>query len=132
MGIGPLRGGVGPDDLTAAGLEAMEQVCANLRIPAEYVVFGHLHRAGPLPGRDDPRRWTTATGTRLVNTGSWVVEHRLLGPGTTGAYWPGTCVEVPASGPPTVVRLLQDLALISGNAGAPRRIDPENLPNLAA
>ncbi|MCW3004885.1 MAG: hypothetical protein JWQ20_4183 [Conexibacter sp.] len=132
MGIGPLRGGVGPDDLTAAGLKAMEQVCANLRIPAEYVVFGHLHRAGPLPGRDDPRRWTTATGTRLVNTGSWVVEHRLLGPGTTGAYWPGTCVEVPASGPPTVVRLLQDLALISGNAGAPRRIDPENLPNLAA
>jgi hypothetical protein len=132
LGLGPLRSGVRPEDLTAAGLEAMDRVCTSLRLPAEYVVFGHLHRAGPWPERDDPLRWTTSSGTRLVNTGSWVVEHALLRAGATEAYWPGTCVEVPASGPLTVVRVLEDLALVPGSAGAAFRSRPDDVPTGAA
>ena len=35
-----------------------------------YVVFGHTHRAGPLPG-DREQEWSGRAGARLVNAGSW-------------------------------------------------------------
>jgi predicted phosphodiesterase len=130
LGIGPLRANVRPEDLTAAGLQAMARVCTNLQIAADYVVFGHLHRPGPWPDRDDAAPWTTSTGTRLVNTGSWILEYPLLRADSTRAYSAGTCVEVPGSGPPTVVRVLEDLALVSENPEVRSRLD--DVPPIAA
>jgi hypothetical protein len=87
------------------GLGAMAQVVDGLRIEAAYVVFGHLHRAGPTGTEGPP--WITPRGVRLVNSGSWVYEPAYLGPaGARSEHWPGTCVMVGSEGRPEVNRLL--------------------------
>jgi hypothetical protein len=107
-GIGPLRANVSMDELRRAGLRAMGEVAARLDLGEAYVVFGHTHRAGPLPG-DDQREWRGRGGARLVNTGSWTYSRVFLaGQADESPYWPGTCVLVDDDGPPTVRRLLQD------------------------
>jgi Calcineurin-like phosphoesterase len=91
------------------GLAAMAQVVDRLRIEAGYVLFGHLHRPGPLDG--DAGAWTAAGGTRLVNTGSWVYEPAYLGAtAAESPAWPGTCVLVHDDGPPELRQLLRGLA----------------------
>ncbi len=50
-GLGPLRADISLDELRRAGLQAMGEVAARLDLGDAYVVFGHTHRAGPLPGR---------------------------------------------------------------------------------
>jgi predicted phosphodiesterase len=87
------------------GLGAMAQVVDGLGIQAAYVVFGHLHRAGPQD--PDGPAWTTPRGVRLVNSGSWVYERDYLGPAAAHSeHWPGTCVLVGREGAPEVKRLL--------------------------
>jgi metallophosphoesterase superfamily enzyme len=107
-GLGPLRAEISPDELRRAGLRAMGVVTERLALKDGYVVFGHTHRAGPLPG-DDQREWRSSTGARLVNTGSWTYAGLFLtsAPGES-PYWPGVCVLVEDSGPPVLLRLLQD------------------------
>ncbi len=107
-GIGPLKADVSSDELRRAGLRAMGEVAARLGLGDAYVVFGHTHRTGPLPG-DDEREWIGRGGTRLINTGSWTYASVFLtsSPGES-PYWPGGCVLVEDSGPPVVKRLLQD------------------------
>jgi hypothetical protein len=72
-----------------------------------HVVFGHTHRAGPLPD-DRAVEWRTAGGARLVNTGCWTYDAYFLTP-TPGEspYWPGGCVIVEEDGPPVLRRLLE-------------------------
>jgi hypothetical protein len=83
----------------------MAKVVDGLRIEASYVVFGHLHRAGPTD--TDGTHWTTPRGVRLVNSGSWVYEPSYLGrAGAESEHWPGTCVLLEGEGPPEVKRLL--------------------------
>lgn len=112
-GIGPLRPDVSSRELRVAGLRAMGQVASQLGLDDAYVVFGHTHRAGPLPG-DDEHEWNRspaaggmAAGVRLVNTGCWSYDPIFLTeiPGES-PYWPGTCVLLEDSGPPTLKRLL--------------------------
>ena len=55
-GLGPLRADVSGAELRRAGLRAMGEVAARLGLGDAYVVFGHTHRAGPLPG-DDEQEW---------------------------------------------------------------------------
>lgn len=107
-GIGPLRAEVSTSELRRAGLRAMGEVAARLGLGDAYVVFGHTHRTGPLDG-DDPAEWTGRGGARLFNTGSWTYASIFIGdtPGES-PYWPGGCVLVEDSGPPQVLRLLQD------------------------
>jgi hypothetical protein len=70
----------------------VDEVVTRLQLRAAHVIFGHTHRAGPLP-RDDEAEWLTRTGSRLVNAGSWVYERRFLGDAPRESpYWPGTCV----------------------------------------
>jgi len=79
------------------------------------VVFGHTHRAGPLPG-DRQIEWqgqrqsgAAAAGMRLVNAGCWTYDAAFLTPVSgESPYWPGTCVLVEDSGPPVLVRLLSE------------------------
>jgi predicted phosphodiesterase len=110
-GIGPLRANVSMSELRRAGLRAMGEVAARLDLGDAYVVFGHTHRPGPLPG-DAAAEWRGRGGARLVNTGSWTYSRVFLTstPGES-PYWPGTCVLVDDEGPPVVMRLLQDRML---------------------
>lgn len=95
-GMGPLRADVSPVELRRAGLRAFGEVRARLGVPADaHVIFGHTHRAGPLPN-DDPSEWG-----RVVNTGSWVHDPVWIGdsPGDS-PYRPGFATTVGDSGPP--------------------------------
>jgi predicted phosphodiesterase len=107
-GLGPLRADISARELRRAGLSAMGEVAARLGLGDAHVVFGHTHRAGPLPG-DDEQEWRGRDGARLVNAGSWTYASIFLTatPGES-PYWPGTCVLVSDSGPPVLMRLLQE------------------------
>jgi hypothetical protein len=99
----------------------MGVVAARLRLGDAYVVFGHTHRAGPLPG-DHELEWSGRDGARLVNAGSWTYAPIFLTerPGES-PYWPGACVLVDDDGPPRVTRLLQDRTHAQLWAGVSRR-----------
>ncbi len=84
----------------------MGEVAARLGVGDVHVVFGHTHRAGPLPG-DNLAEWRGPGGARLINTGCWTYDAYFLTP-TPGEspYWPGSCVLVENDGPPVLRRLL--------------------------
>jgi hypothetical protein len=107
-GLGPLRAEVSTAELRRAGLRAMDDVAVRLGLGDAHVVFGHTHRAGPLAG-DDQAEWLGRAGARLFNTGSWTYAGIFLThtPGES-PYWPGSAVLVGETGPPVVLRLLQD------------------------
>ena len=72
-GLGPLCAELSGDELRRAGLRRVRAALAALRVHCDYAIFGHTHRAGPLPG-EIRREWTAPTGARLLNTGCWVHE----------------------------------------------------------
>ncbi len=120
IGIGPLHANVSTAELRRAGLAAMGEVAVRLGLGDAYVIFGHTHRSGRLPG-DDEREWLGRAGARLVNAGSWTYAAIFL-TGTPGEspYWPGTCVIVDDDGPPVLRQLLADRTLAE-LASAPAR-----------
>ena len=101
-GVGPLDADLSGAALRRAGLFGIAEVSRRLRVPARYLVFGHTHRAGPLPG-DEPAEWRTAAGVQLINSGCWVDEPAF---GSDGAYRVGFAVTVDDAGPPALVNLL--------------------------
>jgi predicted phosphodiesterase len=104
-GLGPLRAEVSGPALRRSGLRGMDEVCTRLGVTASYVIFGHTHRAGPLPD-DDPAEWVTSRGSRLINSGSWVHEPAFMGHGgSRSPYRTGFCVVVDADGPPRLLNL---------------------------
>jgi hypothetical protein len=105
-GLGPLRAEVSGPALRRSGLRGMDEVCARLGVTADYVIFGHTHRAGPLPG-DDPGEWMTPAGSRLINSGCWVHEPAFMGANPAQSpYRTGFCVVIDDDGPPRVLNLL--------------------------
>jgi hypothetical protein len=106
-GLGPFNADLSSDELRRAGLRAMGEVAARLDLRNAHVVFGHTHRAGPLPG-DNQAEWRGPGGARLINTGCWTYDAYFLTP-TPGEspYWPGGCVLVEDDGPPVLRRLLE-------------------------
>ncbi len=117
LGLGPLNADISAAELRRAALAAMGEVAAHLRLGDAHVVFGHTHRAGPLPG-DALAEWRGRAGARLVNTGSWTYSSGFLSSGDSeNPYWPGSCVLVEedrAQGP-RLMRLLaaSDRALLA-------------------
>jgi len=105
LGLGPFRATLTGEELRRSGLEAMAQVAEALAPGAPHVVFGHTHRPGPLE-RDDPAEWTTPSGTRLWNSGSWLHEGAFLRAGRVSPYWPGTVLTIDDEGPPRVENVL--------------------------
>jgi UDP-2,3-diacylglucosamine pyrophosphatase LpxH len=88
-----------------ASLAAMGLVVARLRVGADAVVFGHVHRAGPLNGE----AWHPGP-TQLLNCGSWLYEPLLLDRAAPPhPYWPGGAVMLQTGHPPRAVGLLDEL-----------------------
>jgi hypothetical protein len=107
LGFGPFNHEVSGPVLRRAGLHAIGESLERLGIHAEHAIFGHTHRAGPLP-RDEG--WVTPGGIALHNCGNWVYEPGFLGRSPTDSpYWPGGIVMVEDEGPPRLERPLSHL-----------------------
>ncbi len=106
-GLGPFRSDISPVELRRAGLRAMGDVVTRLGIDARHVIFGHTHRAGPLPR--DVEGWTLPGGARLHNTGSWLREEIFWGDrrDASNPYWPGWVTYVRDEGAPELVNVLE-------------------------
>ncbi len=92
-------------------IPAMAEVATRLRLPADDVVFGHIHRRGPLPS-DPAELWAPmgADGPRLWNSGSWVYDGALAGtPGSPRPYRPGGAVLIETGRAPQPLDLLAGL-----------------------
>lgn len=106
-GLGPVRADVSGAELGRAGVRAMGEAVERLGIAAAHVLFGHTHRAGPR-ATDAAEQWTTRSGVRLHNSGSWVHERQFLSATPyESPYWPGVAIRVEQSGPPLALRLLE-------------------------
>ena len=83
---------------------AMALTTRRLGIDARWVVFGHVHHAGPAA---DERWEPLAGGPRVVNTGSWVYEPLLLDDAVAPhPYWPGGAVLITDDAAPEILGLL--------------------------
>lgn len=120
LGLGPLRADLSGAELRRAGLRAMGEVVARLRIDASHVIFGHTHRSGPLPD-DDPGDWRPAGGAQLLNTGCWVYESMYLDRDWGNPYWPGAGAQIDDGREPRFVRLLEG---VEAGALSPAAPDP--------
>lgn len=95
-----------------ASIPALAHVVHRLGVEADTVIFGHVHRLGPLEG-DDPAEWRDESGQMaILNCGSWIYEPLLLHHVTPPhPYWPGGAVLLEDGGTPRAVGLLDDLTL---------------------
>jgi hypothetical protein len=93
-----------------ASIPALARVVHGLGVDADWVVFGHVHRCGPLEG-DDRQFWRGPGGSpRIANSGSWVYEPLLVHHVTPPyPYWPGGAVVLEDGGEPEAVGLLDHL-----------------------
>jgi hypothetical protein len=93
-----------------ASLPALSHVVGRLGVDADWVLFGHVHRLGPLPW-DLETRWRGPLGRpRLLNTGCWVYEPLLVHNATAPhPYWPGGAVILDDDRAPRAVGLLDDI-----------------------
>ncbi|HKO27794.1 MAG TPA: metallophosphoesterase [Solirubrobacteraceae bacterium] len=110
-GMARFTAGVLGTQMRRASLPALSHVVGRLGIDADWVLFGHVHRLGPLAG-DLERRWCGPRGRpRLLNTGSWVYEpllvHNAIAP---HPYWPGGAAILEDGRPPRAVGLLDGVA----------------------
>jgi hypothetical protein len=120
--MAPLTAPVLGFQMRRASIPALARVVHRLGIAADCVIFGHVHRLGPLAA-DEPSDWRDPTGTmRLFNTGSWVYEPLLLhGARPPHPYWPGGAVVLADGAPPRPVGLLDDLEPSEMHGARPRR-----------
>ena len=103
--------------LRRSSLVAYGEVLAVLGLRPAYALFGHTHRAGPLPD-DDLSEWTTKSGVKMVNTGCWVNESAafMSEEPADNPYRCGFAVELDSE-PPTPPRLVN---LLDADAAAGR------------
>jgi UDP-2,3-diacylglucosamine pyrophosphatase LpxH len=93
-----------------ASIPTLADVAARLGVDADWILFGHVHRLGPLAG-DRPADWQgPGAGPSIANTGSWVYEPLLVHHVTPPhPYWPGGSVLLEDNAPPVARGLLDDL-----------------------
>jgi hypothetical protein len=116
--IGPFSAVLTGAELRRAGLLAMARVADALAPDAANVLFGHTHRAGPLPA-DDEAEWRTLAGKRLWNTGNWYLESAFVkGMDERSPYWPGSIVWIEPGRPPRLENALRGYAAAATGAGA--------------
>ncbi|HEY4097439.1 MAG TPA: metallophosphoesterase [Baekduia sp.] len=122
--LAPLTSRLLGAQMRRASMPALARVVHRLGVEADWVVFGHVHRLGPLAA-DDPSFWAGPDGSvRIANTGSWVYEPLLLHRATAPhPYWPGGAILLEDDGDPRPVGLLDALgaaALHGPQPGPPR------------
>ena len=118
-------------EIGRSGVEAMHVVVERLGIDAEHVIFGHIHRRGPLLDGEDGRSATDPSwerrGTTLHNTGCWIYVERdarpLLRRARSG---PGRVIVVAGPGAPEAREVLADAAHAGPRPSRRRR--PETNP----
>jgi len=108
--LAPLMSRVLARQVRNHSLPALAHAVYALGVEAPWVIFGHVHRLGPMTG-DAAAPWTGLTeGQRLLNTGSWrfepVIGRRMHPP---NPYWPGGAVEIGDDGIPRAIGLLDGL-----------------------
>lgn len=108
--IAPLTAMLLGAQMRRASIPALARVVHRLGVDAEWVLFGHVHRSGPLPG-EDPLQWQGPGGRpKIANTGSWCYEPLLLHRATPPhPYWPGGAVLLEPGQDPRAIGLLDDL-----------------------
>jgi UDP-2,3-diacylglucosamine pyrophosphatase LpxH len=108
--LAPLASLLLGEQMRRASIPALARVVHRLGVDAEWVIFGHVHRCGPLRG-DDPQAWRGPGGRpRVVNTGAWVYEPLLVHHAAPPhPYWPGGAVWVEGDGAPRATGLLDQL-----------------------
>jgi hypothetical protein len=112
--MSPLTAALLGAQVRRASIPALARVVHRLGVDADWVVFGHVHRLGPLDG-DDPASWLGPGGSpRILNTGSWVYEpllvHHITPP---HPYWPGGAVLLEDGRDPVAVGLLDHLDAVA-------------------
>ena len=106
-GMAPLTARAIDLQMRHASIPAMARVTAQLGVQADTVVFGHVHRRGPIGGEP----WPHPDGTTYLNTGSWLREPLLIDRAQPPhPYWPGGAVIVDDRGIARSVGLLDDLS----------------------
>jgi UDP-2,3-diacylglucosamine pyrophosphatase LpxH len=109
-GMAPVTAKLLDVQMRRSATPAMARVARQLGIDADWVLFGHVHRRGPIG--DEP--WPNENGparARMVNTGAWLYEPLLVDRATgPHPYWPGGAVLLEDGRPPRCVGLLDDLA----------------------
>ena len=110
LGLGPVSADLRGPELRRSALRGMGEAVTRLGVQARHVIFGHSHRAGPLPG-DDASEWRVPGGPWLYNGGCWMYEtHFLGGPDPRASpYFPGGVTVVDDEGPPRHERLLDGI-----------------------
>ena len=104
-GLAPVTAKLLDAQMRRAAVPAMARVVGRLGIDADWVLFGHVHRRGPIGGETWP-----SGGQRLVNTGAWLYERLLLDRAAAPhPYWPGGAVLLDDDQPPRTLGLLDDL-----------------------
>jgi UDP-2,3-diacylglucosamine pyrophosphatase LpxH len=122
--LAPVTAAIIDVQMRHAALSALARVLARLGVQADWVVFGHVHRLGPLSS-DRQTHWRAGDdGPRLLNSGSWLYDPLLVDRARAPhPYWPGGAVLIESGSEPRAVGLLDDLApgdLRGGpGAGAP-------------
>ncbi len=102
-----------------AAAPALRTVLGRTGVQAERVVFGHVHRLGPMKG-DRAAPWSADDGPHLLNTGSWLYERLLVGSvEAPHPYWPGGAILIEPGAAPRAVGLLDGLS--HAELRAPRR-----------
>jgi hypothetical protein len=114
--------------LERSGLQAMAQVAQDLgALPrARHVIFGHVHRLGPLNADEGLGRWRPdPDGPYLWNSGSWVHEPMLVtSEDHLSPFWPGGALLIEDDRTPQVLQLLGDVPLADLLPKNPPPADP--------
>ena len=108
--LAPVTASVLGLQMRRASIPALARVVHRLGIDAEFVIFGHVHRLGPLRD-DDPLQWRGPNGQpRIFNSGSWTYEPLLVHRATPPhPYWPGGAILVEPGRSPQLIGLLDGL-----------------------
>jgi Calcineurin-like phosphoesterase len=108
--MAPLLAAVLGLQMRRASIPALVRVVRSLGVEADWVLFGHVHRLGPLDG-DRLSQWQGNGGRpRVANTGSWTYEPLLLHRAAPlHPYWPGGAVLLEDDNDPRPVALLGDV-----------------------
>ncbi len=108
--LAPLTSALLGAQMSRASIPALARVVHRLGVDADWVLFGHVHRLGPLPA-DRSGQWKGPGGRpRIANTGSWVYEPLLVSHAVPPhPYWPGGAILLDDNSGPRAIGLLDEL-----------------------